>query len=65
MTLRLPIMIIVAVLVMTSGVVLMDDSDAETLDQGTYYVYGDNPIMMPTFPESESTWTATCGDTVL
>ena len=58
-------MIIVAVLVMTSGVVLMDDSDAETLDQGTYYVYGDNPIMMPTFPESESTWTATCGDTVL
>ena len=58
-------MIIVAVLVMTSGVVLMDDSDADTLDQGTYYVYGDNPIMMPTFPESKSTWAATCGDTVL
>ena len=58
-------MIIVAVLVMTSGVVLMDDSDADTLNQGTYYVYGDNPIMMPTFPESESTWTVTCGDTVL
>lgn len=58
-------MIVVAVLVMTSGVVLMDDSDAETLDQGTYYVYGDNPIMMPTFPESESTWTVTCGDSVL
>ena len=58
-------MIVVAVLVMISGVVLMDDSDAETLDQGTYYVYGDNPIMMPTFPESESTWTVTCGDTVL
>lgn len=65
MTLRLPVMIIAVTLVMTSGILLMDDSDADTLDQGTYYVYGDNPIMMPTFPESESTWTATCGDTVL
>lgn len=58
-------MIIAVTLVMTSGILLMDDSDAETLDQGTYYVYGDNPIMMPKFPESKSTWTATCGDTVL
>ena len=65
MTLRLPVMIIVVALVMTSGILLIDDSDAETLDQGTFYVYGDNPIMMPTFPESESTWTAICGDTEL
>ena len=42
-----------------SPVVLADDSDAETVDYGELYCYGDNPIIMQLFPETKSTWSVT------
>ena len=56
------LLIAVALVVIAGATVLFPTADADTVQDQTYYCYGDNPTMVPHFNDENAVWTATYED---